>query len=61
MELNNRTQNCAECDYVRMYDYGSKIYYCDNENRTNDMGKLGVDHPPKTSPKWCPLKNNENK
>jgi hypothetical protein len=39
-----------------MYDITYKNYYCDNEDRTNEMGKLGVDHPPKTSPKWCPLR-----
>lgn len=53
--------NCTECDFMKRYDYGSKIYYCDNENRTNDMGKLGVNELPKKTPEWCPLRNNENK
>ena len=32
MKLNNRTQNCVECEFMRMYDYGNKIYYCDHSN-----------------------------
>lgn len=46
----DRTQNCAECEFMRMYDYGKRIYYCDHEDRIDEMGKLSVDHPPKTSP-----------
>ncbi len=58
----NKVPHCSECEYLKMYDYIYKNYYCDNEDRTDDMGKLGVDHPPKTSPKWCPLrcKNEHN-
>lgn len=58
MNLNNRVANCAECDFMKKYDYGNKIYYCDHEDRIDDIGKLGVDHPPKTSPEWCPLREN---
>ena len=54
--LTDREQSCAECDLMRMYDYTYKIYYCDHADRVDDMGKLSVDHPPKTSPKWCPLR-----
>ena len=36
----DRTHNCAVCEFMRMYDYGNKIYYCDHENRTDDMGKF---------------------
>ena len=61
MELvGNRTQNCAECDFMKKYDYGSRIYYCDHENRIDDMGKLGVGELPKGSPKWCPLKDKKS-
>ena len=56
MKLKNRTQNCAECEVSRMYDYGNRIYYCDHEDRIDDMGKLSVDDLPKTSPEWCPLR-----
>ena len=38
MKLNHRTQNCVECEFMRMYDYGNKIYYCDHVDRTDDMG-----------------------
>lgn len=57
MESNNRVTHCAECKFMRMYDYTYKNYYCDHEARTDDMGKLSVDHPPKTSPVWCPLRD----
>ncbi len=52
----NRTQNCAECEFMKMYDYGNKIYYCDHEDRTDDIGKLSADHSPEISPEWCPLR-----
>ena len=52
----DRAQSCAECGFMKEYDYSKKIYYCDNENRTDDMGKLSVNELPKTSPEWCPLK-----
>lgn len=52
----DRAQNCAECKFARMYDYGNKIYYCDHADRTDDMGKLGVNELPKKTPEWCPLK-----
>lgn len=40
----------------------TKDYYCCEENDTmRRFGSLGVDHPPKTSPKWCPLRcKNDN-
>ena len=58
MKLNHRTQNCVECEFMRMYDYGNKIYYCDHVDRTDDMGKLGVAKLPEGSPVWCPLREN---
>lgn len=56
----DRTQNCAECEYIRVYDYGKRIYYCNNEDKTDDMGKIGVNDIPEESPKWCPLRNRES-
>lgn len=56
MGLMNRTQNCAECGFMKKYDYDKKIYYCDHEDRIDDMGKLSVDELPKGSPEWCPLR-----
>lgn len=50
---------CTECDYVKKYDCNNKIYYCNHPDRGDDMGKLGVNHLPKRSPEWCPLRNNE--
>ena len=32
-----------------------KMYYCDNRNRVNLMGKLGEDNLPETNPEWCPM------
>ena len=60
MKLNNRTQNCVECEFMRMYDYGNKIYYCDHVDRTDDMGKLGVGELPEDRPEWCPVKEKVN-
>ena len=40
---------------MKCYDINKKMYYCDNGNRINLMGKLGEDNLPETSPKWCPM------
>ena len=55
MGLMNKTQNCAECGFMKKYDYDKKIYYY-HEDRIDDMGKLGVGELPETSPEWCPLR-----
>ena len=34
---------CKDCKYVKCYAINKKMYYCDNRNRTNLMGKLGED------------------
>ena len=56
----NKTKNCAECEFMNKYDYGKEIYYCDNENRTDDIGKLSAEELPETSPVWCPLREKVN-
>ena len=46
---------CKDCEYVKCYAVNKKMYYCDNRNRTNLMGKLGEDVLPETIPEWCPM------
>ena len=41
---------CKDCEYVKCYAVNKKMYYCDNRNRVNLMGKLGEDNLPETSP-----------
>lgn len=53
---NDRTHNCAECQYMKTYDYGKRIHYCDHVDRIDDMGKVGAGDLPKTNPEWCPLR-----
>ncbi len=53
----DKVTNCNQCKFMKSYDYGKKIYYCDHENRTDDMGKLSVEKLPVVSPKWCPLRD----
>lgn len=57
----NKISNCDKCEFLRMYDYGCRIYYCDHEDRTDDMGKLSVDYLPETSPEWCPKREKERR
>lgn len=54
-----KVPDCRKCEFRKKYDYGKKIYYCDNEGRSNDMGKLGVGELLETSPVWCPLREND--
>ena len=60
LHMNNQEKNkapeCNGCKFAKMYNYGKKIYYCDNDDRTDDIGKLGMDNPPEISPVWCPLR-----
>ena len=56
MDREAKVHNCDQCPYIRMYDYGKRIYYCDHSDRIDDMGKLGVNELPERSPEWCPLK-----
>ena len=48
--------NCSKCEFMKMYDYGNRIYYCDHEDRTDEIGKLSVDDIPRVCPEWCPLR-----
>ena len=52
----DNTANCSECEFMKMYDYGNRIYYCDHEDRTDEMGKLSKSDVPGICPEWCPLK-----
>lgn len=54
--MTDKEQKCAECGFMRMYDYTYKIYYCDHADRVDDMGKLGVGELLEGSPEWCPLR-----
>lgn len=51
-----KVPQCSGCEFMKMYDYAYKNYYCDHEDRIDDMGRLGSGHLPKTSPVWCPLR-----
>lgn len=46
---------CKNCKYVKCYAINKKMYYCDNGDRINLMGKLSEDNLPETSPEWCPM------
>lgn len=52
--MNNIEPKCTGCDCVKCVAVNRQIYYCDNESRENDMGKLEEDRLPETSPVWCP-------
>lgn len=54
MVMLNKVPHCSECEYMKCIDFAYKNYYCDHEERQDDMGYVGVDKPPKTSPEWCP-------
>lgn len=56
----NGAKNCAECEFMRKYGYGKKIYYCDHSDRIDDMGKLSVSNLPEGSPEWCPLRDKKS-
>ncbi|WP_321009576.1 hypothetical protein [Hungatella effluvii] len=45
---------CGECEFLQCIEFANRNYYCDHENRENDMGFVGTDKMPVTSPEWCP-------
>lgn len=51
---------CEKCSYLKCYAIVYQNYYCDHENRIDDMGKLTDNNLHKESPEWCPLKENCN-
>lgn len=56
--MRNRVPHCTGCDRCKCIDYIYKSYYCCEENEpTQVFLQLGVDSPPKTSPKSCPKRN----
>lgn len=56
MKLNNKeVLRCSECKFMKAYDYGKRICYCDHENRTDDMGKLNEKNLTEACAEWCPL------
>lgn len=50
--MGKRVPHCSECDNLKCVDVMYKEYYCGRHNE--ELKFLGVDNPPKTSPKWCP-------
>lgn len=60
LAMANKVPHCSGCEYLKYIDYAYKNYYCDHEDRTDDMGYVGVDNPPKTSPVWCPKRGGSN-
>ena len=49
------TMNCKNCKYLKCYAINHQIYFCDNDNRIDDIGKLSVDKEPEDAPEWCPI------
>lgn len=53
--MQNKVPHCSDCDRCKNMKHIFDDYYCCEENEPSQIfGLLGVDHPPKTSPKWCP-------
>lgn len=57
-----RVPHCSNCERCKSIAgaAGYTEYYCckdaDSNGYGETVGSLGVDHLPKTSPKWCPLR-----
>lgn len=55
----SNNSKCTECDCVKCYAINYQIYFCNHEDRTDDMGKLGIGKLPDVAPDWCPKRNNK--
>lgn len=56
LELLEGDISCDECEFAVQCNYGNENYYCNHEERTDDMGKLSMENLIEESPVWCPLK-----
>lgn len=53
--MDNKLPSCDECKYLDCINgVLGKVFYCNNEERTEDMGRVNMGNPPKGSPHWCP-------
>ena len=53
--MQNKVPHCSDCERCKSNQRFFDDFYCCKENEPSQMfGFLGVNHPPKTSPKWCP-------
>lgn len=67
MELKDKRvphcSECGRCKYVVMAGTNTREYSCYKDTNPSEygeiIGRLGVDHPPKTSPRWCPKRVKE--
>lgn len=53
--------SCKECEFLKCYAIRQQVYFCDNKDRNDEMGKLGVNALSEVVPEWCPKKSTENK
>lgn len=55
-------RECNRCKSITAVGTNVKEYRCYKDKNCNEYGEivgiLGVDYPPKTSPKWCPKRIN---
>ena len=52
--MSNKIQNCSKCRYLKCYAIVYQNYYCDHDDRTDDMGELTEENLKIESPEWCP-------
>ena len=46
---------CKNCKYLKCYAIDHQIYFCNHDNRIDDIGKLSIDKEPEDALEWCPL------
>lgn len=57
--MKNKTKGCSECEYLKCYAILYQNYYCNHEDRADDMGKLTEYNLNGHYPEWCPLNKSE--
>lgn len=53
LAMSDKVSHWSAYEYLKCIDYTYKNYYCDHEDKQDDMGSVGVDNPPKKSLEWC--------
>lgn len=53
--MKNIIPQCSNCERCKsLYSIIDDYFCCEENEPTQIFGLLGVDHPPNTSPEWCP-------
>jgi hypothetical protein len=58
--MKQRVPHCANCEFCKEIKHMYSDFYCYHEVFGDEHRTICVDRPPKTSPQWCPKREQKN-